>query len=219
MIDFRKHFDHRKPDSLSASLRSKRFQKFKVLIDKLSRPLKILDVGGTVDFWEKTKLIEDKEITITILNLLEGTSNYANLVSTKGDVRDMVRYSDDEFDIVFSNSTIEHLGEYEDQRRCADEIKRIGKRYFIQTPNKYFPIEPHFLYPFFQFYPKYFKALLVLYANIGWYPADTWEKAIGIVCSVKLLSKSKIRGLFLEAEIFEEKFFGITKSFIAYHGW
>lgn len=57
----------------------------------------------------------------------------------------MKQFQDNEFDAVFSNSVIEHVGDYEAQRQMANEIMRVGKRYFVQTPNFYFPIEPHIL--------------------------------------------------------------------------
>ena len=47
----------------------------------------------------------------------------------------------------------------ENQVKMANEIMRVGKKYFVQTPNKYFFIEPHYLLPFFNFCPdkiKYF---------------------------------------------------------------
>ena len=49
------------------------------------------------------------------------------------------------FDIAFSNSVIEHLGEYESQRRFAEEIRRVGRKVWVQTPARWFLVEPHFL--------------------------------------------------------------------------
>ncbi|MEM2045934.1 MAG: class I SAM-dependent methyltransferase, partial [Candidatus Bathyarchaeia archaeon] len=55
-----------------------------------------------------------------------------------GDARCMP-FKDKSFDVVFSNSVIEHVGNYDDQKMCAEEIRRVGKCYFVQTPNFYFP--------------------------------------------------------------------------------
>jgi 2-polyprenyl-3-methyl-5-hydroxy-6-metoxy-1,4-benzoquinol methylase len=75
----------------------------------------------------------------------------------------MPQFQNDEFDIVFSNSVIEHVGSYEEQNLMASEVRRVGKRYFIQTPNLFFPIEPHFLFPFFQFLPLDYRVTLIIF--------------------------------------------------------
>lgn len=120
---------------------------FRELISVLKRPVRVLDIGGTQAFWEIGGLAEDQGIHLTLLNLTKESSTRLNFVSMLGDGRDLSAFEDGSFDVVFSNSVIEHLGQHEDQRRMAREIQRVGKRYFIQTPNKSFPIEPHFLFP------------------------------------------------------------------------
>jgi hypothetical protein len=55
--------------------------------------------------------------------------------------------SDQEYDIAFSNSVIEHVGDWERQAAFASEIRRVGKNLWIQTPAKECPIEPHYLAP------------------------------------------------------------------------
>ena len=53
------------------------------------------------------------------------------------------------YDIVHSNSVIEHLYNFENQKKMASEIIRVGQKYIVQTPNKYFFLEPHYLASFF----------------------------------------------------------------------
>ncbi len=62
-------------------------------------------------------------------------------------------FGDREFDIAFSNSVIEHVPP-ELQAAFAAEVSRVADRYFVQTPNRYFPIEPHYQLPLFQFLPR-----------------------------------------------------------------
>jgi len=128
----------------------------------------------------------------------------------------MSEFADGEFDIVFSNSVIEHVGNDECRMQMAKEIQRVGKKYFVQTPNFYFPIEPHFMYPFFQFLPLPMKVWIL--TNIGRRHkkvADR-EKAKQIANGIYLLRKKELIKLFPQATIFEEKFLGLTKSFVAY---
>jgi hypothetical protein len=145
----------------------------------------------------------------------------SNFVSVAGDARDLSRYETASFDVVFSNSVIEHLGPiFSDQRRMADEIRRVGKRYFVQTPNRYFPIEPHFLTPWFQFMPLSMRAWMVSHFSVGWYERiPDKAKARREVESVALLTAAQVRQLFPEAQIYKEKIAGFTKSLVAYHGW
>ena len=84
-----------------------------------------------------------------------------------GDAREMGMFPGRHFDICFSNSLMEHLGTA-DQRRVANEIRRVSKGYFVQTPNRYFPMEPHFLVPGWQFLPVSLRARLLQGRDLGW---------------------------------------------------
>lgn len=52
-------------------------------------------------------------------------------------------FEDNEFDWVFSNAVIEHVGNEEQQLLFVNEMLRVGKNVFYTTPNKYFPVESH----------------------------------------------------------------------------
>jgi len=209
--------DFQRDNSLALRLRLKRIALFKELISPLPKPLTILDVGGTEIFWERMGFVGDENVQITLLNLSEIETHYPNFKSVAGDARNMHQFGDGEFDVVFSNSVIEHVGEYQDQKQMAKEVQRIGKRYFLQTPNFYFPFEPHFLFPFFQFFPLWLKVFLLRHFNLGWH-AKIPDKgqAIKTANSVRLLKKRELKELFPGAIVHEEKFWGLTISFIVY---
>lgn len=219
--------DERHPNSLTTRLREKRFSLFNSFLEQrsrvnLTRVVRIIDVGGTPIIWEKNLLLQEKSLSnsnfeIIVANLKKYHSNLPHIKCCVSDAKNMKVFGDKEFDMVFSNSLIEHVGEYNDQLLVANEIMRIGKTYFVQTPNFYFPIEPHFLFPFFQFLPLKVKVWLLTNFDIGWRKkAADPNRAINMINSIKLLRKQQLIELFPGGTIFEEKFFGLTKSFIVY---
>ncbi|MEM3738646.1 MAG: class I SAM-dependent methyltransferase, partial [Thermoplasmata archaeon] len=155
MSVFKRFVDYQQDDSFAIRLRRKRFAFFKDLLSRLPKPIKVLDVGGTETFWERIGFIDG--VNLTVLNMVPPEKTNPKLNWVIGDARDMQEFKDNEFDVVFSNSVIEHVGDFNDQKRMAQEIQRVGKRYFVQTPNFYFPFEPHFMFPFFQFFPLWLK--------------------------------------------------------------
>jgi Methyltransferase domain len=178
-------------------------------------PLNILDVGGTQAVWESIGFVDQPDISITLLNIERMETSYKNVVSIIGDARDMHEFRNGQFDAVYSNSVIEHVGGIEDMRKMAREIQRVGKRYFVQTPNLYFPIEPHFVFPLFQFLPISWRISLVQRFNLGWVRREPERgRAEREIRSINLLSKTQLRSLFPDADIATERFFGFTKSFI-----
>ena len=212
--------DFRRDDSLAIRIRLRRMAYFKELISSLPRPLRILDVGGTEVFWERMGLCGDKSTEVVIVNLRDIETHYPNFKSTVGDARSIPQFKDDEFDVVFSNSVIEHVGAYEKQKKMAEEIKRVGKRYFLQTPNYYFPVELHVLFPFFQFLPLRLQVFLLCHFSIGWAPKiASQEHALQLISCWRLLKKKELKELFPGADIRKEKFMGLIMSYIVVEGW
>lgn len=207
--------DNKKAGSLADRLRRKRFALFLEMISGMPRPLKIIDVGGTELFWERMGFTGQDNVEITLLNPAPAKVSRKGFRCVIGDGRDMKQFRDNEFDLVFSNSVIEHVGSFDDQKRMAAEAGRIAPRLFLQTPNRYFPIEPHFLFPFFQFLPLRMQVRLLMNFNLGWYPkTPVKNKAANICRSIRLLSKTELKLLFPGAQISKENFYGLTKSYI-----
>lgn len=215
----KRFYDNDQPDSLAAKMRKRRLRLFQSLIETVPRPMKILDVGGTQQLWDYMELTDKPDIEILLLNISKVKVTASNISRTVGDARAMPEFEDNRFDVVFSNSVIEHVGDFSDQQRMANEVQRVGQRYFVQTPNHYFPIEPHFVFPFFQFLPFNMKVWIATNIKPGWYTPATREEAIELVNEIRLMRKQELKDLFPDASIFEEKFMGLTKSFIVYGGW
>lgn len=207
-------------EAISNYFRKRRFGFFTEFLKQASpmnRPVRILDIGGTQQYWLNMGLVLGPETEIVLLNLYENEVSAPGFSSIVGDACNLKGIQDNSFDIVFSNSVIEHLFTKNQQQKMADEVTRVGRSYFIQTPNKYFPIEPHWLFPFFQFLPFSVKVFLTQHFTLGHIKkAKNKEAAIALVKEVRLLSKKEFTSFFKDAKIFEEKIGGLTKSFTAY---
>lgn len=210
-------FDPDNEKSISNFYRKRRFKFFNDLLNSVRKPVRVLDVGGTQAYWDSMGF-SNKNIHITLLNLQTTKVTSDSFTSVIGDATNLSPYKDKEFDIVFSNSVIEHLFSWDNQVKMANEIRRVGKRYFVQTPNYYFPIEPHWVFPFFQFFPKPLKVTLTQNFSLGHYPkTGNREKSIERVNEVKLLTRRQMQQLFPDGKIYNEKVFGLTKSVTAYY--
>jgi hypothetical protein len=202
---------------LSPRFRARRLQWFTDVFPPLPQST-VLDVGGYPWFWKDAA----GSYKITLLNphVLPG------LADQFGDkfeyvVGDGCRlgYSDRSFDIVFSNSVIEHVGSYERQQAFAAEARRVGRALWIQTPAREFFIEPHLLTPFIHFLPLSLQAHLLRYGTVwGLMNKPSPSQVAGFLEEVRLLSYSEMKKLFPDCEIRREKFMGFTKSYIAIRG-
>ena len=210
--------DHYDSQSLASHFRGKRFAAFTALFNQLSGPVRVLDVGGDEKFWD-VRLGKENRLQLTLLNLLTSPAKDARYRIVAGDARFMP-FQAGMFDVVFSNSVIEHLGSFENQKKMADEIRRVGKRYFIQTPSKWFPLEPHFLFPGFQFLPFSWRVWIASHYAAGWYchPGDA-SAARKEVESIRLLTKKECARLFAGSTILVERLFGLPKSYLILGGW
>lgn len=216
----RKFADGTRPNSLSSRLRRRRFAFFLQLLEGLPRPLRILDVGGTRHFWNNMHFDPGGTVEIVLLNLSVVPVNQPWLQSVVGDARSLPQYEDGAFDLVFSNSVIEHVGSWEDQQRMAAEVRRVGQRYFVQTPNYYFPLEPHFLFPGFQFLPVEARIWLITHFKLGWHRRYTDRAAAAqAIAHTRLLKRRELEQLFPDAQIYQEKLLGLSKSYVAYGGF
>lgn len=112
------------------------------------------------------------------------------------------------FDWVFSNAVIEHVGAWPQQQRFASEIRRVASRgYFVTTPNKFFPIEPHTMLPLYQFLPVPIQKKVAPFS-----PGYLREYE-----EINLISRTQMKSLFPEARILPIGFPVLGNSLIAYH--
>jgi hypothetical protein len=204
----------------TSSFRRKRFSHFLRVLDSIDvrdRPIKILDVGGTQEYWTDKLEIMARPVEITLLNLEAAKIEQINFRSAAGDARSMPQFADGSFDVVHSNSVIEHVGRWTDMMAMANEIRRIASAYFVQTPYFWFPIEPHARTPLLHWLPETWRFRVVMAHKCGpfWSKAETVDQAMRTIQSSTLLDRAMFSALFPDAEIIPEKFMGLTKSLMA----
>lgn len=155
------------------------------------------------------------DFQVTLMNLPGSFSRYSS--------RQLRRYSiieadacdfpniDCTFDIVFSNSVIEHVGEAERQKCFAAFIISAGQKYWVQTPSPAFPMEAHCNIPFWWHLPlaaqDYFFEKWRLIGN---------EFLVAQMETTIPIFPSALRELFPDCSIYTERVLGLPKSNVAY---
>lgn len=210
--------------SLISKLRKERNILFKnsleSLVKKSTKKIRILDVGGEARFWQNVDF-DISKYDITVINLLYSEEKKVGGITTKyGNALDLSFVPKESVDVIFSNSVIEHVGSWQDQITMAKQVLSFEAPIFLQTPNYWFPMEPHFLFPFFQFLPLKVRAFLLYNFNLGEYGRmKPWERALTEVKMVKLLKKRELLKLFPSCTIRHERVMGLTSGFLVFHGW
>ena len=122
-----------------------------------------------------------------------------------------------QFDLVYSNSVIEHVGGHDRRKRFAASARSLAPHHWVQTPYRYFPVEPHFVFPAYQHLPLRTRTLIGRHwgpTRRGVHELDR-DAAIDFVQSIELLSITEMKAYFPESELIRERFGGLTKSIIA----
>jgi hypothetical protein len=212
--------DDGSPTSISHRLRERRFRLFDQLAASMPRPLNIIDLGGTNEYWERRGWAERDDVRITLVNLDPQEQKHENLVPVVGDATDLSDHADGAFDIAFSNSVIEHLFTYDNQSAMAAEVRRVATAYWVQTPNFWFPIEPHFLVPVWHWLPESARIKILQRRGVGWAGrCPDEEKARAIVQEHRLMRRRELAKLFPGADLVPERFGGFVKSWTAIGGF
>jgi len=211
---------YRDPRAASFRYRARRFEHLRPVIEEIiaeKGKCRIADIGGTEYYWDIFgSFVADNPIEITLFNLDAPAVRSPRFASKVGDATELAELPDDAFDLIHSNSVIEHVGNWDRMCRMARNIRRLAPRYFVQTPSFWFPYEPHFRFPFFHWLPEQARAELLLKCNLGFGgKRSDYDAAMRGVQSAYLLSERQFRYLFPDAEIAKERAFGLTKSLMA----
>lgn len=203
------------PDSLAARARRRRWAMFLARFPDLGTA-NVIDLGGTPEFWARCPV---RPARLAVVNLdppkAEGPPWVEVIVGDACQAADLVRGGT--YDIVFSNSTIEHVGGHDRCQAFAKSVRRLGSRHWIQTPYRYLPIEPHFVFPAFQFLPVAFRHRIAARWPLSYTRSigGVLDDPTGAVLATELLGRTQLHYYFPDSEIVSERMLGITKSIIA----
>jgi SAM-dependent methyltransferase len=177
----------------------------------------ILDVGVSVTHDERTEenILEKLypySNRITMLGIHDGTSlekhySGARYIRYQGD--SVFPFSDNEFDICYCHAVLEHVGEEKIQQQFIRELLRVGRKLFLTTPNRAYPIDFHKMLPLLHWLPmKTYRRII----------AVTGDKFYSQNENLNLLYKSDLRRLFqFEGEpfrILSHRWFGLPANLI-----
>lgn len=208
------------PSSIRYKLREARSRRVKKIIDDIyasTGACRIVDVGGEENYWRVFgyDYLSDRKVTITLVNLNRSETTEAMINAVVGDGCAMP-FADNSFDLAHSNSVIEHVGSWERMVAFAHEVVRLAPSYFVQTPNFWFPYEPHLSTPLIHYLPKAIQAELALKLQLNAEnKMNSRAEADNFIRHNSMLSYREMRKLFPDCEILRERFFGITKSLMA----
>lgn len=201
------------PDSLAEKFRAKRWQQLCDAFPDINE-MTIVDLGGTVDSWRRAPVRPKRVVVLSFepdgaddVDWIE--SYYADACSLPAHLRDL------RGDLVYSNAVIEHVGGAERRQRFADSVHQLADQHWVQTPYRYFPIEPHWLFPGFQFLPVSVRVAISQRWGLVHTPNRDRQAALDNVLSVELIGLTEFRNLFPSSRIISERAAGLIKSIIA----
>lgn len=205
-----------RPGSLAHAARAKRWRMLLRCFPDLAE-MCVLDLGGTPDAW-RTAPVRPARVVIVNLDPSIARHAEAGITPVVGDACKPLlpaHLAAQRFDLVYSNSVIEHVGGHYRRLQFAENVHKYADHHWVQTPYRYFPIEPHWLFPGMQWLP--FRARVVVSHRWphGHFPRAGLEQATRNVQEVELLSAAEMRSYFLDSSIWFERFAGLPKSLVA----
>ncbi len=196
--------------------RTKRMKMFYQALS-INSQTRILDVGGNPFIWQIATEHGLPQINnITVLNIYQEHRELPPNVRWVVGNGCELPFEDGEFDVVFSNSVIEHLGVLGSQESFAREIRRVGRNYWVQTPDPRFFVEPHYLSPFVHWLPIDLRRKVSRHATTwGLLTRPSKEQIEVMLNEIRLIAPKEFKGMFPDAEIINERWIGMPKSLIA----
>ncbi|MBI3154216.1 MAG: class I SAM-dependent methyltransferase [Burkholderiales bacterium] len=211
------------PKSLRHGWRLRRIRPLIAMIESVHASkgaVAVIDVGGTPRYWSivSRDLLQRCNVSVTIVNLpgAQLPADHGPFRYLAADGCNMAAFTDQSFDIAHSNSVIEHVGDWPRMKAFASEIRRLAPSYFVQTPNYWFPVEPHGMVAFFHWLPRPLRVWWLLRFGAGnWARSPSVDRAMEVVESARLLNRRMFEALFPDGKMMVERVLLLPKSFIA----
>jgi len=189
--------------------------------------VRLIDLGGRQEYWNIVgrEFLQRHHVKITLVNLpsVEAPPDDGVFEYHAGDACQLSEFADNSFDIVHSNSVIEHVGDWTRIKSFAHESRRLAPLHFIQTPYFWFPIEPHYVRVFHHWRPWPWRARLHFprrtAPNTNRDLAHVEHAMTALFSEPFLLDLRTFQFLFPDSVLHRERFLGIfVKSLIAVLG-
>jgi hypothetical protein len=119
------------------------------------------------------------------------------------------------YDLVFSNSVLEHVGGHERRLRFAEAVHQLAPAHWVQTPYRYFPVEPHWIAPGMQFLPVRARVSVARRWPLAHVRSSSVRNALDGVLWTELVDRTQMRYYFPDSMIRSERLLGVAKSLIA----
>jgi hypothetical protein len=177
--------------------------------------MSVIDLGGTPESWLRTSI---RPAFVLIVNLEPSSQEPSAswIREVRADACDLPSHiSDGTYDLAYSNAVIEHVGGHSQRMRFAEAVHKLAERHWVQTPYRYFPIEPHWLFPGFQFLPMNARAELSRRWPLVHTRSESREQGLRAAMSVELLSRTEMTFYFPDSTLRTERMMGMVKSLIA----
>lgn len=216
------------PASLSYKFRTRRDlwlrQHIQTISDLQGGSIKILDLGGSVQYWSRVGIpfLKACGAKVIVLNnvaseLKSSEADDEIFSAGVGDACNLPQFHDLQFDLVHSNSVIEHVGGWQRMKMFSAEVRRLSKHYYVQTPYFWFPVDPHrWKFPMIHWMPNSLQARImqsfpVCYSG----KLGDLETAHQYLEHLQMIDRKQFTYLFPEATLKRERLLGLTKSLVA----
>jgi SAM-dependent methyltransferase len=207
---------HRIYSAFARRFRPGRIKVLKAMLPQIANPnARILDLGGTARWWAD---VHAPSRHITIVNLDRRLENEVLAAGYEFVCADACKlpFADGQFDLVVSNSVIEHVGDASRQALFAAEMRRCGRAVYMQTPSRWFPVEPHLITLGLHWLPVPMQRRLIRWLSVwGWVAKPSQAQVDEFIGSTRLLDGREVRQFFPDCELVNERLLGLTKSFVA----
>jgi len=200
-------------DSLASRRRARRWNWLQETFPHLDQ-MTVLDLGGYPSTWTQAAIHPKHVHVINIEDLSPEAPDWIKV--DRGDACALPDHVlANRYDLVFSNSVLEHVGGHERRMRFAEAVHRHAPAHWVQTPYRYFPIEPHWIAPGMQFLPVRARVTVARTWPLAHVKSTSVRDALDGVLWTELVDRTQMRYYFPDSKLRSERMFGLTKSLIA----